>query len=282
MGMPKYVLADRGTPFMGEYWTQMDEIYGTIAINAPTKAAYQIGGAERIGSLIKDIFTAGWKANEYGRSQQEVLAMACLSKNSTPHTALGLSLSPLQVLTGRADCLDFLNNADNSSLNLDSEPAQTMWGRVTFLHNLMDQLSTRHAQKMMRMIDSTQIRAQATDAYRHNDIVQQRNPLGEVRNGAFRCVFDSGRNVYVERGNVIQKAPRRWVRVRGVIPRSCVKMKHKSWRYLGVTNRNRKQRIIVWPQKVKLHYPLTLTLTLRHRVVVVQIPIPLTDVRRTN
>ena len=32
--------------------------------------------------------------------------------------------------------------------------------------------------------------------------------------GAFRCVFDSGRNVYIERGNVIQKVPRRWVRIR--------------------------------------------------------------------
>ena len=213
MGMPKYVLTDRGTPFSGEYWNQMNEIYGTIVIQAPTKAAYQIGGVERIGSLIKDIFTAGWKVNDIGWTHQEVLSMACLAKNSTPHTTLGLS--PLHVVTGRADNLEFLINQDHSTMNLDSEPAQNMWDRINALHCMRDQLATKQAQKILRMIDSSQMRAHAADIFRHNDTVQQWNPLEKKWHGAFRCIFDSGRNVYIERGNSIQKVPRQWVRVRG-------------------------------------------------------------------
>ena len=131
--------------------------------------------------------------------------MACLAKNSTPRTSLGLS--PLQVLTGRLGCLDFLTNSDNSTLNLESEPAQSMWGRISALHCMRDQMATKHAQKTLRVIDSTQIRAHATDILRHNDIVQQWNPLEKIWHGAYRCIFDSGRNVYVERGTVSKRFP---------------------------------------------------------------------------
>ena len=82
---------------------------------------------------------------------------------------------------------------------------------------MRDQLATKQAQKILRLIESSQIRAHASEVFRHNDTVQQWNPVDKKWHGASRCIFDSGRNVYIERGNSVLKVPRQWIRVRGVL-----------------------------------------------------------------
>ena len=106
LGMPECISSDRGTAFGGSPWKDLIAIYGTTIVAAPTKAHYQIGIAERHRSLLKDGFSALWRSNTLGWIRDDILSIACVSKNLTPLSSC--SLSPLHIVTGRGDYIDRL------------------------------------------------------------------------------------------------------------------------------------------------------------------------------
>ena len=111
MGFPRILIRDNATTFCGEHWNAVTHIYDINLLLSPTKAAYQIGAAERAVGLLKAGFQAISRFGEGGMSKELKLSLTRIARNSTPLS--GNELSPLMLTTGRDDLTEKLSRASH-------------------------------------------------------------------------------------------------------------------------------------------------------------------------
>ena len=97
-GYPQTIIWDNATAYGGPVWEALCNIRDIQMRIGPTKAAFQVGQAERYVALIKQGFQAIRRFHQSEMTRGELLAIACASENSTPLN--GQDTAAIALVTG--------------------------------------------------------------------------------------------------------------------------------------------------------------------------------------
>ena len=210
-GMPSSIMCDRGTHFQGPEWSAFCDTYSIRLIMAPTASHYQVGTVERQVELVKRTYRKLSETVDSRFPRQEKLAIVCASKNITPSST---SLwTPLFLVTGRSDHVTGLLNACPPDVSSTEESyAREMWERLQLINELRGTLLKLDAKLIVDFTQRKRLRCPHQATLKHNDSVVVWLPGSKRWNSGFRFLFDSGKNIILERGSRLVKSPSHWVK----------------------------------------------------------------------
>ena len=165
MGSPRVLICDNATTFCGPHWDDVTHVFDVNLILSPTKAAYQIGVAERAVGLLKNGFRDISRFEEGKMSKELRLSLTCIARNSTPLS--GVELSPLMLTTGRDDIAGKLPTASHNHAWITDEglPMASHFRRLTAVALIRAEIITWDAKNMIQMALSKNIRKGAADSF---------------------------------------------------------------------------------------------------------------------
>ena len=158
LGFPRILICDNATTFCGPRWGASTHVYDVNLILAPTKAAYQIGVAERAVGLLKNGFHAISRFEEGRMSKELKLSLTCIARNSTPLS--GSELSPLMLTTGRDDIAGKSATASRNRSWIADEysPMASHFRRLTAVAFIRAEMIAWDARNMAQLALSKNIR----------------------------------------------------------------------------------------------------------------------------
>ena len=205
-GFPKRILADRATSFGGPLWQSVCHAFDIELISAPTRAAHQIGLAERHVRIIKMSYNSSRCANKDNWNRQQILSFACIAKNATPSS--GNNMSPNMIATGEDDLTNRYANVQHpTAWGTDNSIAAQQFRHLSSLMNLRAEIPKWDARFMTRIALTKSLRKGAHQKFEINRPVQVWSSIKRIWGNGFRLVAETGRNGIVERGQRLIKIP---------------------------------------------------------------------------
>ena len=212
MGFPSVILCDNATTFGGEVWEALGHVFNVVLVPAPTKAAHQIGLAERHQALVKQSYQAISRSNTDGMTRSQMLNWACITKNLTPLS--GCEVPPHMIFTGRSDLISRLSVVDHPEEwnHADHSIYGKLFRRLKKIHSLRSEIIKWDAENMIKAAKSRVLRKGASSIPKVDSPVQVwDSPMKIWKNGG-RMIAETGRNGIIECGRRIVKVPLIWIR----------------------------------------------------------------------
>ena len=182
-------------------------------ISAPVEGHFQVGKAERRIQIIKKSFEAITEQLGTTIDHHQRLALALIARNLTPTN--GTNAAPITALTGRVNTLDDSQWAPLTKHDVQAETQQyTMWKRLGAIKFAQAAILRFDADRSIRLCLQRNLQVSANDCLKPNDEVDAWIPKKKRRAGAYRVLYDSGRNVVLEGNGVVFKHARNWCRLR--------------------------------------------------------------------
>lgn len=182
--------------FPGTCWNTFSAVYGAVIIHAPSHGHYQIGLAERHGSLIKKSYDAIDSKLGKGCDVQMKMAIALLDRNSTPTS--GSHLAPIAALTGTTQILEDLQWAPLTKYDTWWVDSHSLWKRPEAVRHAQADIVKFEDQRSIDICLRRNKRVGENDLYRENDRADSYLPGKQKWTGAYRILCDSGSNVAIE------------------------------------------------------------------------------------
>ena len=209
MGKPTRIISDRSKTFMGPEWNQFLSAFAIEHVMTSAKSQHENGLAERAISLIKTAFESMRKMCPE-LSNNRLVSWACMIKNLTP--MLGSGVSPAQVMLGRNNLLESLENAQwiEPSRNVDVE--HTMQFQIQAALQARTAVIVEDAKRVVDLGMNRQIRAGTKHDVKVGDTVQLFLKDEELQverwTSGFKIIGVTSHHVLVERGEKLFKHPK--------------------------------------------------------------------------
>ena len=152
-------------------WQSIFHTFDVELILAPTRSAHQIGLAERHVRIIKMSYNALWRANTENSTTQQILALSCIAKNSTPLS--GSNMSPNRLTIGKDDLMQrYAHVQPPIRWGTESSLGAQQYRRLTSLVNLRSDMLRWGAQFVTRVALTKSLRKGANQVLKINQPVQ--------------------------------------------------------------------------------------------------------------
>ena len=128
-----------------------------------------------------------------------MLALTVLARNLSPSPNHGMY--PLQVVTGRGDCVERLclihPPSNPHAESMEEKVTVNLRNRVRTLMELRQTVIRQENDQTLKLAMSKNLRSGASKVLQHGQKVQIWLPEKKRWKGTYRFIFDSGRNCYL-------------------------------------------------------------------------------------
>ena len=182
IGKSTRVMSDKGTPFTGDPWGELTEVFDIEHCASCTHSPHENGLTEREISLAKE----GSKVIRSickGLSDERTAQRACVSKNLTP--MIGSGISPAQAMHGRSSMCDSLENRQLIDPKQYDTLSDTLQVQLEAALQARTVLAQRDEQRTIELGLSLPLRAHATTDFKMGDgaVIFIRNQTLRGENG---------------------------------------------------------------------------------------------------
>ena len=201
------IVSDRGTSFSGPDWDALCGVHDVVRSAAARDAHFQVGLVGRQVHLLKLGFSALSRPNTRKLPRQDLTAMACIARNTTPLS--GCPYSPSLLVSGREDFLSRLVSvaipSKSATSNVD-QSAQNMRGNLDKIIQLRGEFARWGDQCLVKTALNRNLRIGSSYSYQPMDAAQEWNAKDKIWNGRYRILTGTGRSAIVERGKIEKSA----------------------------------------------------------------------------